>query len=266
MWLDTPMARAAGDSSHYELAIIDATGVAKGRSVKLPSVTSILKSLPKPGLEWWGLKLGVAGTLTWLKDQTQLEMPPPGADVSAEQITTVYEAIKAAKKHTPYAVMKAGGSRGSDIHDLAEKLLTTGELPPKNSLDPERLGYAEALWKWWKDNGYSHEGFVAVEEPVFSLVHGYAGTFDGLYEHAEKEFYELIDFKTSASIYESHLLQLAAYKAAIYERGWVPENAIVIANAVRLGSDGLYERRTSECELEDFLAVKRVHEFLEVHK
>ena len=72
--------RNAGDSGFYEFAPLDATGMPKGQSFHLPSVTTILNAVPK-WLQWWGYELGLA--------QAQ-KMALAGADLTSLSRTVLY--------------------------------------------------------------------------------------------------------------------------------------------------------------------------------
>lgn len=253
----------------YELVIVDGAGVPKGRAATLPSVTTILKALPKHGLEWWGHKLGVTGVLDLLHEGELHDLLDPKASIE-ENAEKVYAAVKKRKRYTPSSALTKAGTRGTDAHDLAERLLKEGELPPKSEVPEELHGYAKALHTWWTElHARSQEvEIVACEVPVFSLEHRFAGTLDGLIRLADDEgaHFLVVDFKTSKGIYLSHLLQLTAYEYAARERGYIPDGAPAFCNVVRLDPTGTYEMQTSWHTIEDFLAVKRLFEVLELDK
>lgn len=266
------MPRAAGDSNFYELAIIDGAGNPKGRSTYLPSSSTIVKALHKGGLDWWGHKIGVEGALHWVLRKHEEGVIPD--EVTKELVEKVYEEIKKEKVHTPNAVMKSAGSRGTDVHDLAERLLKGNSLPPLNRIPVEKQGYAKALWDWYQE--VKDYEVIAIEEPVYALdappthtYEGYAGTFDALLRQDmgdDQSLYHLVDFKTSKSIYESHLLQTTSYVHAALERKWIPRDAFVMGTVIRLGADGTWEARHSNCSIEDFWTCKRMWEWLEEMK
>lgn len=264
------MPRIAGSSSHYELALLDGAGSPKGRAVLLPSVTTILKALPKGGLDWWGFKLGVKGTINHAR-QIGAVLNEGDLDVMTER---VYEALKKERQFTPTSQLKKAGGRGTDVHDLAERLFEQGieSLPEPDDVEPEQHGYVQSLVKFHQ---YLQENFtievIAVEVPLFSLEHRFAGTCDLILEIRAKKgkgepIYVVADFKTSKGIYESHLLQLPAYTTAAIEQGYIPADADVWQWVIRLGANGKYELRMSDCTITDFLAVKRVWEWLESMK
>ena len=95
--------------------------------------------------------------------------------------------------------------RGTSVHAIAEQIVR-GQEP---EVPPELAGYVDAyrlfLAEW-------QPRFVAVEQMVCSLRHGYSGTFDAIAVIDGERW--LIAIKTSSSTYAETALQLAAYAAA----------------------------------------------------
>lgn len=249
--------RAAGDGSHYELAILDGAGNPTGRSTYLPSVTTILEALPKY-LQWWGYKLGVEATLDWVKE---LPSGDPLPDVES-----LYKTLKEEKKLTPATVLTSAGGRGSDVHEYAETVMladVTG-IPFTAPIDPAIAGYCKAVDAFKVE--FDKQGWIVkeVEIPVYSLEHRYAGTTDVIAHHPKQDIHAIIDFKTSKAIYESNFLQMEAYDAAAREMGYYDGKSKRMV--VRLGAKGKFELKESTCGLEDFLNVKKVWHWLEQMK
>jgi hypothetical protein len=259
------VARAAGNSDHYELAVLNGAGIPTGRSIFLPSVTSILKALPKGGLEWWGYKMG-------LVEGKRLSSDPNLSTISSDD--DFYEAVKKLGREgnarTPSSELKSAGGRGTNVHDMAEEmaksLLTTGKLPAKQSIPSDMTGYAAALKKFHDERIKDKLQVVHVEVTVVSLANQYAGTLDVILHDENSGIFYIVDWKTSKAIYESHLLQITAYEHAAKEQEWIPRNAPTIGTVVRLGADGNYEMRNSDFELADFMSVYRVWQFLRATK
>lgn len=251
------MARMVGDSPYYEVSLLTSEGKAKGPRIKLPSVSTILKALPKDGLDWWGYKLGVQASLEYGGLDDAVLTPP--------EIEPRYEEFKRLGREgrlsTPSNVLKKAGTRGTDVHDVAEALLKNGKPPLEGEIAAEILPYVEGLLNWYEAAKPDWAEVLTIESPVFSLEHRFAGTLDAIIKGISGSYY-LIDFKTSKGIYESHLLQVAAYEYAARESGLIPRDAIVIPTVVRLGKDGTYENRQSTYTFEDFLKVKHVWEVL----
>lgn len=252
--------RAAGDSSHYEIAVIDGAGNPKGVSQYLPSVTTILEALPKY-LQWWGYRLGVEATL-----KKVAEMPPGQA---LPDSAAMYERLKADKEHTPSTVLSTAAGRGSTVHDWIEARVqqhatgSTGPLPP---MDVAHSGYMKAVNSWLPTSDISTVLFT--ELPVFSLRHGYAGTLDALTYDLKRDCYVVNDWKTNekGGVYESHQLQVAAYAAAVREMSLNLKELPIRARVVAFSANGKFTEVWSECELDDFLKVKEVWEWLQKMK
>jgi hypothetical protein len=243
------MARAAGSSSHYQLAIVDGKGRVRSDTIGFPSVTTILGALPKNGLDWYGYKLGCEAVIDYVEQGGSLK------DLDGEGL---YEALKKAKRITPYTNLKKAGGRGTTIHDLAERLLTTGEM---GEVPEELQGYATALVDWYTNEKQYKSEVIAVEAPLFSLSYKYAGTVDAILKR--QGHYVVLDFKTSKGIYESHLLQGTAYEAAAREMGIIPpEHPLSYPEVVRLGADGKFEVKQSLFDIEDFLTVQKLWSIL----
>lgn len=214
-----------------------------GAKVDLPSVTTVLGALPKGGLEWWGFKLGIAA----VSDVTGIQY----------DLDKMYEDAKQTK-HAPHRALKAAGSRGTDVHNVAEVLLRTGkldELPPGTKADE---AYIDAMLRWHDSENVDEWEMLAIEETLYSITHGFAGTVDFIAKRPDG-VYVVGDFKTSKAIYESHLIQAAAYAYAANERGLIPDGAEVVQQVIRLGLDGEPEIKNSVATIDDFIAVRNVH-------
>lgn len=249
------MTRAAGDSDSYELAILNGAGESVGRHTFLPSVTTILDSLPKH-LEWWGYKLGL--------DAAQA-MSVLGEDLS-QSTDDLYERAKELGRNdevvTPRNTLARAGGRGTDVHHAIEQFFRSGRLPQQEMVKEEHRGYVRGFIEFWDKHKDDHE-VVAVEVPVYCLHHLYGGTLDLILKNKQTNLYHVVDFKTGKSIYESALLQVTAYEHAARDLAYVPESAATNPVVVRLTEKGKHETQTSYCNLRDFLAVKGQWEVLQ---
>lgn len=245
------MARAAGNSSHYRVGIVDGDGKLRSEAIGFPSVTTVLGALPKgDGLAWWGTKIGVAGVLDCCLQ--------PGFSLDGHDVESLYAEVKARKVHTPYIALKEAATRGTTIHDAAETLLR-GETP--KNVAPELQGYIDALQAWYDEENISNHKMIAIESPLFSLKYGYAGTCDAIHKAAFTTYVD--DFKTSKAIHDSHLIQGVAYEQAAKEMGIIPWDAQVESRVIRLGIEGDYEIQISPYSLDDFLKVFDVWKLLQ---
>ena len=160
---------------------------------KVPSVTTCLGALNKPGLVPWAAHLGA----TWVRDNPRLVADLSAADWEKEA------------KAQPNRARDAAGSIGTELHAYAEKLATTGEAPdvPAEAL-PLVLQAADFLDTMDVET-------IASERAVFHDTYLYAGRFDLIATIRGKVW--LLDFKTSKSgVYPEMALQQAAYRYATH--------------------------------------------------
>ena len=116
------------------------------------------------------------------------------------------------------ALMEDGGERGTQVHNAIQMLLR-GETVAYNTIVNDR--------ELTTDEYYCVMGFVdwytkykpvveQVEQTVFSPDNRYAGTKDLQCRIGEERW--IVDFKTSANIWPSHIIQVSAYKHATSEQ------------------------------------------------
>lgn len=265
--------RAAGDSAFYTLQIVNYHGNPVGPKTMLPSVTTILKALPKFGLDWWGHKLGVRGAIELMRSELDAELITKITDHELpldDATELLYEAIKSKTDHRPDRVLEsAGDDRGTPVHDVAEKMLRTGKPPDYDKIPVDLHGYVNALVTWHEEKiaPFDHQ-VLAVETTIYSLEHECAGTLDLLIKLklGDDWLFIVLDFKTSKKVYSNHLLQSTAYVSLCRERGLIPFDAPTLATVIRLGANGKAEQKNSPFTMEDFLSVKRVWEWQEAQK
>jgi hypothetical protein len=256
--------------------------------VEVPSVTTVLDCLDKPGLSWWGMQVGVAGVL-------HLSLVPGGLgelssdvysaaqqmrqyDVPAKKNPIVKEITAKLTEHkkTVNHVRDEAGTRGQTVHDALERWAVTGEKPDARDYPSTEQGYVIGLLAFLNDvPTLTAEG---VEMMVGSKEHGYAGRFDlrastsethtvvlKVYPKAKPKLVDLPagkaiwDLKTSSDVYGEHVIQIGAYEHASVECGYEPTDHRVI---IHVTEDGRYEVRRSRCTIEHFLAVKTCGEAL----
>lgn len=152
--------------------------------------------------------------------------------------------------------------RGKDVHALIERMLKgeVVEWTEGGTKEGHKL-YDDRVWKhvtrfaqWYAAAGKPQ--VVATEHTVYSLVHGYAGTCDAVLYSAETGL-TLCDWKTSKAPQRAHLLQIAAYRAAVEEMyGWSIDTVgvLTLGNATRLGYQfKALDRAECDAALEHFL-------------
>ena len=94
---------------------------------------------------------------------------------------------------------------GTRVHALAESVARGIPVELTEQERPYLSAYQRFLDEW-------QPRYLAAEEMVVSLVHGYGGTFDAIVEMAGDTW--MLDTKTSKGTYPETALQLAAYAGA----------------------------------------------------
>lgn len=160
----------------------------------LPSVTSILKVLAKPGLESWKTEQAVLSVMTAPRI--------PGEDDG----TFVRRVLRDERQQDQEAASAA--ATGAILHEeIADGIRQ--RKPVSTATEP----VYDALRPYLKDRAESH-----IEEIVVNHGLGYAGRCD-YYEVREDGSLLVVDFKTTKNIpekpYLEHGLQLTAYMLAV---------------------------------------------------
>jgi ATP-dependent exoDNAse (exonuclease V) beta subunit len=188
--MTTTIRRIDGRSRRYEVTV-------EGEEpVSLPSVTSILSSvINKPALVPWARNTALQQVREVLLDNR------PVMTLDEESI----DALIAEAKAKPDQVREEAADYGTVAHRLIDAILREEEpvIPPAYS---ETI---ESFYAWEKEQDLS---LNKSEIMVYSLMHGYAGTFDCLGWN-DKEVV-VIDWKTSSGLYPESALQVAAYATA----------------------------------------------------
>lgn len=239
-------------------------GYVDANGQKVPSVTSILKALPKDALINWSANATAEAALNrW----DELSGMKPG-----ERLKTLQKAR--------YDDRDTAANRGTEVHRFAERYLAGEEVPIPDDI----AGHTESYISWVDD--WQPES-VFIEATVMSHRHGYAGTCDLAVEFGGAEVVELLaeqmsmphlrdldrpvrgigDVKTSRSgIFPETALQLAAYRHCdvwMDDAEEIPMPAFDFAFALHVRGDG-YEFRPMIAgpeQLREFLYVREVLKF-----
>ena len=115
---------------------------------------------------------------------------------------------------------------GTRVHHWAEMDMKGVQLP----ITPDIKKPVAAYKEWRKTEGIA--SIVALERMLYHPA-GFAGTVDAVLRLTDSQV-AVVDFKTSASIYDSHILQIGAYGA-----GWTHTygDPIDVGWVVRFGRD-----------------------------
>ncbi|MCR4340348.1 MAG: PD-(D/E)XK nuclease family protein [Gemmatimonadaceae bacterium] len=191
---------------------------------RVPSVTAVLQIIAKPWLVPWANRLGLQG-------------------------------VDSAKYVEQTAVA------GSLTHDWIEHKLTgrTWDSAQLADYSEDEQGQALRAYAGFRQWSRAHVlEPLLIESALISEQLRIGGTID-LYALLD-ERHALIDFKTSARVYDSHLVQLAAYRALLEESGrQVDEVRVVVLP--RDGSAWFEEVETdTSMYLDVFRAARHLHE------
>lgn len=258
------------------------------------SVTNVLKVLDSPALPWWGMGVGIEGTIamfnmgmlgsTHALDSATLQqlLTVKGAgEMGADIVAGKDEIIELLSKHglTVNQVRDTAGDRGTSVHDALEVWATTGDLPDPEMFPPHEQGYVLGLIEFINDTKFIPE---AQEVMVGSIEHEYAGRYDlrgsipeecNVVVHRTPKRGEqrklwpastnLVDLKTSKGVYDKHALQLEGYEGASVECGYPATDKRAI---LHVGPNGTYELVESWATFEDWLTVLATYKALEAMK
>jgi len=173
-------------------------GRVKGKP-KVPSVTSIVDgTLRNYGLEIWKRQHIERG----LEAQR-------GEQLSGRAIDRIMTASS--------DEAQASADLGTQMHSIIEGLLQGEEMAVPEQLEPAVQG-----WLKWRTE-FSHWELQGTEVTVFDEALGYAGTVDALWWDARERRYIVVDWKTSAGMYPSALMQVSAYAHALEEMMFGPD-------------------------------------------
>jgi len=155
----------------------------------VPSVTTVLGILDKPGLPYWAWNLGMQG----------LDFRD---------------------------VRDAAARVGTITHHLIACHLK-GEKANVSEFFPDEVDKAETCLEkylhWEKENTLTP---VMIEERLVSELYRYGGTPDLLAEIGGE--FVLLDWKSGNGIYDSYFYQLAAYRQLFTEQGWPIAGARIV--------------------------------------
>ena len=171
-----------------------------GLSEPLPSVTSILSTISKPGLISWEKNVAI----DYARDKISKYIN------NSENANTdgLHEIFENAKQQ-PKFIMSQAGEFGTKAHKFIELLL-------QQDFDvdvPDNMKWINKNFNAWKDE-YNFKN-IEQEKYLYSTKYGYAGTADSIGLVNENLF--ILDWKTSKSLYIENLLQVSAYANAYTE-------------------------------------------------
>lgn len=235
--------------------------------IDVPSVSEILDILNKPGLPWWGMKVGVEG----VRELVQSGALDHDWDlmVPTEEVVDLLTKNKLTVNH----VRDKAGDRGSAVHDALELWADEDIMPNPDVFSPDDKGYVEGLKQFIIDSAFDP---MMCEVMVASLKSRVAGRFDmgGIIpanaEIVVKSYPKrksvrsremggdwMIDLKTSKGVYEAHHLQLAGYNLCLEEsHGFLyPRQGVL-----HVFADGRYELIECKANEDDWYNVRNLYD------
>jgi genome maintenance exonuclease 1 len=190
-----------------------------------PSVTTILQAIAKPALVKWSANVErqhVVDAAADLYTEWCAQVVPPVMPRS--WYLTTLTARLGTKAHEQQ--LADAGDLGSATHKLVEWTLRTAigaEAGPKPVVGDK------SLWAWMSFDDWAKSVQLKpllTERTVYSTVHGYAGTMDLLAR--VNGIVTTIEIKTSKAIYPEALLQASAYRVAMEEMGYAPQQSLIV--------------------------------------
>ncbi len=192
----------------------------------VPSVTTVLRLLAKPGLDAWKLRQ-VAEAAVHHHDHLEKLRLGHGDRVAVERLS------QAANR-----IADRAAERGTAVHASAEAWAKGEPLP---ELASEHEGYAQAFRSFVGD---WRPSFADAEVTIWDEELGYAGTLDARVVVEVEGRRHVIDYKTSKAVHPEAALQLAALANApevVHPHGRrEPAPKVEGGLVVRLGADGGY--------------------------
>ncbi|MGH3382361.1 MAG: hypothetical protein ACRDP6_47295 [Actinoallomurus sp.] len=188
----------------------------------VPGVTTLLKGgLPNSSLMYWSAR----AVAEYVSDHPE--------DVDALRRMGRSPMVQALKE-VPWEARDVAAVKGTDVHDLAERLVHGEEVDI-----PEHLaGYVDACVDFldtWQPKP------LVVERPLGHRAHWWAGKPD-LFAALPDGRTVLYDYKTGSGVYESYAYQMVAYSRAEFyvdqDDLEQPIPAVDLCAAVHLRSDG----------------------------
>ena len=165
----------------------------------VPGVTSILGRIAKPALIPWAANTAIA----YIRDNISDIDHPSFWD----------DAKKSWRSYSEDAM-----AIGTEVHEYAEKNLRGDLAVLPRGIEAQKSVAAFLEWRQ-----AHHITLIEAEKLVFHKGLWYAGTCD-FYGKIDGQIC-VLDFKTSARVYDEYLIQLAAYAMAIEEEIGVDVNA-----------------------------------------
>lgn len=222
---------------------------------KVPSVTNILSVIAKPALIPWAAKMATNYIAEHIK---------PGVSYDEVELREIFESGK--KAHSNFKIAAAGV--GLLIHEWISNYIlakVNGTLIPDMPISEDLQRSINKFLAWEKE--YEVE-FLKTEEMIYSIEHGFTGTFDFIARIKGELVFG--DIKTSSGIWSEYWYQIMAYQMARQEE--YPEEKYAYRGIIRIDKkEGVFQWKQSDPEdekdhIKGFLAAKDLYNSLEKMK
>lgn len=188
----------------------------------LPSVTTLLETVPKPQLADWAARLERDLIVEAAADlHEDLPHATHAPKLSRLAYTTTLRG-RLPKKRAHDAAREAAGDIGQEVHKLIEWNLRRELGQPVGAQPRLRTEAVFAFTQYERWRAEVHLRPLLIEQQVWSKTYGYAGTLDLLVELMLPEhgcIRAVLDWKTGARLYPAYKLQNTAYAHALQEMG-----------------------------------------------
>ena len=232
------------DHAYWERSLDD--GKCSGRIPGISTVAKCADTGSNDGLLDWASKLTVEGAAREASLGLSLDDPDDikaalAWMASGERIWLTLQEEKLTWRH----IRQEAGERGSQSHDILERLANDEDVKPTN-------GYDSAVIDWWATNAPKP---IHVEAVVYSSALSLAGRFD-LMAIIEGERW-LLDLKTSKWISPAFFAQLNLYHKAACHAGYPRADRLGI---IQVRENGTWEQ--VECPVRPEWALQALDTYL----
>lgn len=192
------------------------------------SVTTILSAVAKENLHYWAAKVVQEKALDMVPALVKSLRHKPCDMKGDDRCRACRDCVALELRREPDRVRDEAADRGKRVHKVADHYVLHGQI---RDHDADIADYVQQ-WLRWRD---THQvTFDASEVTVINRDHGFAGTLDGIIRCGwlPPKWKHLIgvplidDLKTGKGIYDTHALQLAAYRC--------PGNVVMLPNGDEL--------------------------------
>ena len=143
-----------------------------GENKLLPSVTSVLNMINKPGLNQWAVNVTLNKLEETIGNISEVDDDNQTIIVSKEALAQQLKAAKTVQKD----VMMTAADLGTRAHDTIDRIVRgdTDDMV----IDEDVRPVVKNFWQWWNDSGIALD--PRGDSMIYSAKYGYAGAADAL--------------------------------------------------------------------------------------